>query len=357
MRGHSPGACLEAEDVRSLRGARDAMQPVLADARGLADLPDGRFPITWTVDGLSTRLPHLKIMPQVATLLCYDALVRARDGELDGALLSCRAVLNAGRSVGDEPLLVSQSRRMLIREKACRQIEYTLTHGEAPAAALAELQHHLEAEDAQPLLWLGFRGERACADRFLEWIGSGRLTEKEIRNVAANLEGVSLDVASVAKARAALLRYYARAIEIATWAPEAQEVALLGLAQSDRDVPPLARAFTPSLVRIATTCRRTRAQLRCASTALAAERYRLARGQWPASLEGLVPSFLPAVPTDPFDGKPLRFHRRADGILIDSADRDDGGAVAKAPSKGQFDDLGFHLWDVPLRHRPASPGK
>ena len=89
MREHSPGACLKAEDVRSLRAARDAMEPVLVDARGLADLPDGRFPIAWTVDGLSTRMPHLKIMPQVATLLSDVALVRAQDGDMDGALLSC----------------------------------------------------------------------------------------------------------------------------------------------------------------------------------------------------------------------------------------------------------------------------
>jgi len=41
--------------------------------------------------------------------------------------------------------------------------------------------------------------------------------------------------------------------------------------------------------------------------AIAAERYRVAHGTPPNSLEALVPEFLPAVPRDPFGSGPLRF--------------------------------------------------
>jgi hypothetical protein len=359
IEAHAPGACLKAEAVRSLRAARDAVTSVLTDTRSLANLPDGRYPVVWTRDGISSLLPHLKIMRQVATVLSYDAILRAQDGDVDGSLISCCAVLNAGRSVGDEPLLVSQSGRMLIREQACRQIEYALMHGKASDAALAVLQHHLDEEAAQPLLWSGLRGERACMDRFLAWIESGELTPKQLRDIGQGVTGSMLIAASATNAHAALLRHFARAIEIAKLPPEEQDGELTRLEGTVKDMPFAARVFTPALLRVATTCRRTQAQLRCTSTALAAERFRLARGHWPTSLEGLVPDFLATVPTDPFDGKPLRFRRLADGLSIDSVGQDGedaGGEIANDRTLVGSDDPVFHLWDAPLRHRPAKPG-
>jgi hypothetical protein len=45
--------------------------------------------------------------------------------------------------------------------------------------------------------------------------------------------------------------------------------------------------------------------LRSLATACTVERYRMAHGRLPATLEDLVPAFLPSVPTDPLTGKPL----------------------------------------------------
>ena len=51
------------------------------------------------------------------------------------------------------------------------------------------------------------------------------------------------------------------------------------------------------------------AQLRCAKTACAVERFRLKYNKFPKTLEQLVPEFLAEVPIDPFDGKKLRYFR------------------------------------------------
>jgi hypothetical protein len=161
-----------------------------------------------------------------------------------------------------------------------------------------------------------------------------------------------LVASTAANARAALLHYFARAIEIAKLPPEDQDAALTRLEVTVKDMPFAAKTFTPSLLRVAASCRRTKAELRCASTALAAERFRLARGHWPSSLERLVPEFLETVPTDPGNGKPLRFRRLADGVVIDSVGQDEGGSVNNGTRVGP-DDRAFHLWDVPLRHRPV----
>src|SRR5205807_2453674 len=52
------------------------------------------------------------------------------------------------------------------------------------------------------------------------------------------------------------------------------------------------------------------AQLRCATVALAAERFRLRHGRLPDQLRDLVPEFLAGVPADPFNEQaPLSWDR------------------------------------------------
>jgi hypothetical protein len=79
------------------------------------------------------------------------------------------------------------------------------------------------------------------------------------------------------------------------------------------------------------------AQIRVTRTALAIERWRLAHnGNVPDSLVALVPDFLPAVPTDPFDEQPLRFKKLAHGYVVYSTGRDftdDGGKPEPAEAK------------------------
>ena len=81
------------------------------------------------------------------------------------------------------------------------------------------------------------------------------------------------------------------------------------------------------------------AQIRVTRTALAIERWRLAHNgkRVPDSLAGLVPDFLPAVPTDPFDEQPLRFKKlllMESTVVTASQDfTDDGGKEKPADAK------------------------
>src|SRR5262249_4859609 len=91
---------------------------------------------------------------------------------------------------------------------------------------------------------------------------------------------------------------------------------------------------------------RKHAAIRSLLTALAAERYRQKSGQWPDSLENLVPEFLGGAQlVDPFNGNPLRFRRLPDGLVIYSvgADRkDNGGNLSREIDEGV--DIGIRLW-------------
>jgi hypothetical protein len=91
---------------------------------------------------------------------------------------------------------------------------------------------------------------------------------------------------------------------------------------------------------------------------LAVERYRQARGDWPASLDKLVPGYLAFVPLDPLDGKPLRYRRLADGVVVYSVgpDREDnGGTLDRDNPTRAGTDLGYRLWDVKQRRQPPKP--
>jgi hypothetical protein len=72
------------------------------------------------------------------------------------------------------------------------------------------------------------------------------------------------------------------------------------------------------------------ARMESARTAFAIERFRLAHQQaLPNSLAELVPSYLPAVPRDPFDHQPLRFKKLPRGYVVYSVGPDgvdNGGA-------------------------------
>ena len=82
-------------------------------------------------------------------------------------------------------------------------------------------------------------------------------------------------------------------------------------------------------------------------TALAIERYRLAnQDHLPAMLTDLVPTFLPSVPQDPFDGQPLRFKPLEKGYVIYSVGpdlKDDGGREWQPRPKGATNDLPYDI--------------
>ncbi len=84
-----------------------------------------------------------------------------------------------------------------------------------------------------------------------------------------------------------------------------------------------------------------------ATTAIALKRYQLKNGNYPLNLDALVPEFLPVVPLDPVDGKPLRYRSdgNADGTyLLYSVGlnlRDDGGNPAL---EGDFVEGRYTSW-------------
>jgi hypothetical protein len=67
-------------------------------------------------------------------------------------------------------------------------------------------------------------------------------------------------------------------------------------------------------------------------TALALRLYRKENGRYPENLQQLVPKYLPSMPIDPYDGKPLRYRKLQKGFKVWSVGgnrKDDGGVKVR----------------------------
>jgi hypothetical protein len=76
------------------------------------------------------------------------------------------------------------------------------------------------------------------------------------------------------------------------------------------------RLEVSGLINTVSNTLRTEDQRRLVVTAIALKRFQLKHGQWPETLAELSPDFLPAVPIDPYDGKPLKYHSNPDGTFL-----------------------------------------
>ena len=70
-----------------------------------------------------------------------------------------------------------------------------------------------------------------------------------------------------------------------------------------------------------------RATARLYALTLAAAAFQARTGQYPQSAAGLVPVYIAEIPTDPFDGKPLRLKPVPGGLILYSvgSDGEDNG--------------------------------
>jgi hypothetical protein len=345
LRALPPNAPLKQAQIAALNHAWTAAAAAVAEARMLKDMPVGRYPIVMAENGARRLGPHLAMVASLADLLTYDVLLRQRDADPDGALASCRARVNLARAFGDESNYRSQLARMRHVVDTCPQIERTLAQGQPSAGSLTALQTLLEDEEAQPLFLNGARGLRIEMHESVEAVADGKTKIDRIPDWAQS--------SFVANVRPLTLRTTTHVVEAGKKPfearfPEVRRVMPMRTTAHyffDKYIFPFIEKYVADL---AGGEIRTRAAMRCTIAALAADRYRREHGVFPKALPELVPVYLRAVPTDPFDGEPLRYRWVADGVvfyclgddLIDHQGELDRDPVARGAN------IGLQLWDI-----------
>jgi hypothetical protein len=362
-----PEAQLTPEQLALLTKELDAVRPAVEKARTLANFPKGRHRIHYQRNPLNTLLEDQQQVRRVTILLYYDVFRLAQGGDMKRAALSCRAALNAGRSIGDEPFFVSQLIRIACVAIACDAVERVLAQGEVPADELERLQRLLEDEDAHPGLLIATRGERAAMHELFDALESGDVALDQLEGSGRTSRSWQ-DILLGHVIRDNFRDEHPLMLSLMTRRVEETRLPLHEQAAAERafhaefrrltEKAILTRLLFPAFNKVSEASRRKHACVRCLAALLAAERFRLKHARWPDSLAELVPDYLPAVPLDPYDGKRLRYKRRAEGVIVYSVgpdETDDGGTLDRRDRVRPGTDTGFRLWDVEHRRRPPRP--
>jgi hypothetical protein len=367
----------DGEAVDTIRNELEKYREAVQIARTVTYYDRGRHELEIGPSIIDTLLPETQASRNVARLLAADAAIRSLDGDLDGALDSCRAMLNTGRSIGDEPFLISQLVRIAIGSVAMRSTRRVLGQGEPSEAALARLQGLILDELAQPLLLYGLRGERAGMFEMIRRIRDGEVPISALSNEHGTPDpgGSRSAIAPWGK-----LMYDYQMAMVLEWLNDA-----VAISQSSVDEQParwkewdarivqakglwhsaytstLSVLMMPAITSSTSAFPRYDAELGATAILLAAERHRRRTGAWPASIAEIDEEILPDPPLDPFTGQPFRMEHRDGRLFIHSIGpngRDEHGAYEPRKwSTGGPDDVGAIGWDVDLRRQPATAGE
>ncbi len=377
FRSLPPNEMLSGEDFVRLSKELASARPALRDAERVTDMPRGRHSLHLERNLIVTELPHLQCR-NLVILLAYESMRRNQKGDSKGALMACRTALNVARSIGEEPIYLSQLVRIACYVHVCLVIERTLGQGEPSLEDLSDLQKMLGTEDAFPALLIATRGERAALHKTFEAIERGELSVVELERLSSGgrpsqsdrwkdtlLSLWRMDTREDHALFLSLMTQYVKAARL----PMHEQAAVEGKIEQEvrtqvavNTLPGttamITRLLLPAMSKMGEAFRREHAYLRCMIVALAAERYRREKKVWPDNIDQLCPQFLAAVPLDPYDGKPLRYRRVKGGVVIYSVGHDvvdDGGNLDRDHPTSPGVDFGFRLWDASQRRQPPRP--
>ena len=270
-----------------------------------------------------THLPELRALAQLAGLASESALL---DGDYSRATSWQARVLQIGSFLEREPILISQLVRLRINEIGTKKLERMLSVSSLSEAQLSLLcRAYTDAEYPEGLR-LAFVGERCMSTGMVHGMYSpgSEVTDERVLTARADVLAEAGD----------------RALVFLKW----QELRCYSFFDSlipigEPDWPGIASSTPPStsglidrysfvdtllqpLHRARLAFVKDAALLRLAQSAIAVERYRLAKGRLPVALSDCVPVYLDAVPDDPFDGQPIRFRLAERGYLVYSVSID-----------------------------------
>lgn len=359
-----PHAQLNIQQLKFLQERMTKLDKALVEARKLKDMPYGRFPVNYAPDYYSTVTKDEQVVHMIMDLLQWDAVVRVHVREADGAIESCRALLNAARAVGDTPILTSVLHvRFRGQRLLAETLERALAQGQPSEPALKEVQQAIAIEIAEPTLRNAMRGDLAGFHHMMTSIETGKIPANAMNSAFRTKTKASpfwFIPGSLKLEHGDTLRLLMEVVAAAD-VPMAEQDAAFALLDAKFKKANTLSATILGLytANIAFAHRRGQAQLRTAMTALAAERYRLANKEWPKTLDDLVAAkLLDAVPDDPFIAAPLRIRHLSGGIVIYSVGvdgKDNGGNVEVVSDTGESIDIGFRLWNVSARRQGPLP--
>ncbi len=320
---------------------------VLDALAAFRELPAGHFVMPRDSNAAYFQLPEFSLVRKADKLLRVDGLMQLVDKDLAGAVETVRLQRRISEALDQHPTIIGRLVQIAGDALIAAAIEDILKAESPDLEAIEAMEQDLDNRLAAATMKWGMLGERAFIVAVFDDMAAGNTQSPAYIQVNTGVPPW-IPVWLVRQNQM-------RAAEMLTWLVDAGDdpAALMKAANRiDREMPTapashfLVKMMMPSLSRACVLHLRCRARLSAARVALAAERFRIANGRFPASLDELVPSLLHEVPLDPFDGKPLRLATTDEGIVIYSVDFngvDDGGDLQRAKKTHDPPDTGCRL--------------
>ena len=307
-----------------------AIQAVL-----VATQADGecRYPIPFenAFASVPPHTPQLRIVARIMTLRARVAMAR---GKYDVAIESIEANLAAARSFEHQPTLVEYLVRVAVAGVALDDSKHLLAKSDLTDEQLLRLQALVQDVDLADSLCTTMLGERGLG---LTVFYTFPPTPAASRPPSSSnpMAGGKLTKPQPCLINLAMMQDYIDASrEPFPKALDSIQKIQAGLSFQAQSTNPLTRmnivaALAPTnAVAVGFPCTaRTYAVRDLLLLGIAAKRFKLKYGRDASGVNDLVPAFIPVVPTDPFDGQPLRMQVTSDEIVFYSVgeDRVDNG--------------------------------
>lgn len=310
-----------------------------------------RYPVDLRA-GPGTLITHLPKIKKCTVLLGSEALKQASLGQTDAASKSILAGLRLALSLDKEPMITSRLIEFASLQVTLTNLEQALDVGAFTDDQLASLQAALHDADRAASLSRILIAERCfCIAIFQmppeKWAaalalnGSEKVDGPAYRESPAYQQDLSFALDGYSNLLVVTRLSIHQNVDAAAQARSQVEVASARGYKLSAMLLNLSRVFDKAAT--------VSARIRTAQAALAVERYRLKHGNdLPGSLELLGPELIAAVPSDPFDGKLLRYQKLpgAGYIVFSNGNNqkgDHGVVDSRGGSEGISPDISFEV--------------
>lgn len=333
----------------------------IEELRQASQLPYSRFPLNYECESPSAiLLPQLAALKKSALVLQLRSIAELQSGQSEKALDDVKLMLRLTDSVRAEPFLISQLVRIAILQITLQPIyEGLAEHRWSDAQLIA-----LDAELVKPDFLADCQSVQK-SEIFFSAQGASNL--RRHRDYAAQFAQMGFSYPMDARFKFAIYRYmpggwfYQSALKngrtVMEYLPavnhDTKTISPALVRRADAAANSAVSFFDPLdtlkkmfgaeflfegnfLKKIACA----QASVDLARTAIALERYRLAHGEFPESLDALAPQFIAQVPHDVIGGGPLKYRRTSDGQFVLYSigwnETDDGGVVVNQKSRDRW---------------------
>ena len=338
--------------------------------RQASRLPYSRFPLDYDKEPPAMiLLPHLAALKKCSLVLQLRALAELQNNQSDMALADVKLSLRLMDAIHTEPFLISHLVRLAILQITLQPVWEGLAAHQWSDAQLTELEQELGKLDFLADYEFTMRGERAWDIANIEYLrrthkfdllndsGNNRAGQR-VQNIVFHLMPNSWFYQNELAVARMYPQWILPSVDTERHMVSPGEVQRSNAAETNElrrlafyDV--FARMLFPALSPAVKKFAFGQESTDLARVAIALERYRLAQGDYPESLDALTPQFIDKLPHDIINGQPLHYHRTSDGQFVLYSvgwnETDDDGEVGLTKNGMVDRDTGDWVWRYPAR--------